>query len=85
MTCRDPTLRLEVVGYLKNVFKGNLLSYKIPQEVNEILFCWKFSVTDMKSKINKRHPAIKAFDNINSVLKDKLLDISEAIEKVQIV
>ena len=70
---------------MKNAFKGDLLSYQIPQEVNEIFLCWKNSASDMKNKINKRHPAIKAFDTVNAVVKDELLDISEAIAQVQIV
>ena len=85
ITCRDPTLRSEVVADVKNAFKGDLLSYQIPQEVNEIFLCWKNTVPDMKSKINKKHPAIKAFDTVNAFVKDELLDVSEAIAQVQIV
>ena len=40
---------------------------------------------DMKSKINKKHPAIKAFDTVNALVKDEVLDVSEAIAQVQIV
>lgn len=85
ITCRDPTLRSEVIADIKNAFKGDLLSYQIPQEVNEIFLCWKSTLPDMKSKINKKHPAIKAFDTVNALVKDELLDVSEAIAQVQIV
>ena len=85
ITCRDPTLRTEVVNDIKTAFDGELLSYRIPQEVNEIFLCWKTSVPEMKSKVNDKHPAIKAFETVNRVVKDDLLDLSEAIQQVQIV
>ena len=85
ITCRDPTLLKEVVNDVKTAFGGGLLSYRIPQEVNEIFLCWKTSVPDMKSKVNQKHPAIKAFESVNIVVKDDLLDLSEAIQQVRIV
>ena len=84
ITCRDPTLRIEVVKDIKNVFRGDLLSYQIPQEVNEIFLCWKTSVPEMNSKLSKIHPAIVAFETINSVVKDELLDLTEALSQVHI-
>lgn len=83
ITCRDPTLRSEVVTDIKKVFQ-DVLSYQIPQEVNEIFLCWKNCGTEIKSKVNKRHPVIKAFQYVNSTLQDDLLDIQEALEQVKL-
>ena len=69
ITCRDPTLRLEVLSDVKNIF-NNVLSYQIPQEVNEIFLCWKNCVSDINSKVTKNHPVIKAFLSVNDILKD---------------
>ena len=85
ITCRDPTLRAEVIKDVKTAFGCELLSYQIPQEVNEIFFCPKTSVPEMKSKINKKHPAIKAFETVNVNVQDDLLDLSEAIKQIQLV
>ena len=85
ITCRDPILRTEVLEDVKKVFKGDLLTYQIPQEVNEIIFCWKNSLSGIKTKINKNHPAIMAFESTNKTVKDDLLDITEAMAHVRIV
>ena len=83
ITCRDPTLRLEVLSDVKNIF-NNVLSYQIPQEVNEIFLCWKNCVSDINSKVTKNHPVIKAFLSVNDILKDDLLDIKEAMEQIKL-
>ena len=84
ITCRDPTLRSKIIGDVKSIFKADVLSYQVPQEVNEIFFCWTSNLSGIKSKINKKHPAIKAFESINRTVKDELLDISEAMAQVRI-
>ena len=83
ITCRDPTLRSEVVTDVKKVFE-EVLSYQIPQEVNEIFLCWKSCVTEIKSKVNKKHPVIQAFQSVNNTINDDLLDIQEALEQVKL-
>ena len=87
MTCRDPLLRSEVLKDLKTTFNANVLSYQVPQEVNEILFCWKDEslLPDINSKMNKNHPAIKAFEHVNAVVKDEVFDITEALLHVRVV
>ena len=84
ITCRDPTLRSEVLTDIKNAFKGDLISYQIPQEVNEIFLCWKNTVPDMNSKINKKHPAIQAFESVNKIVNEDLLDLDEALSQIKI-
>ena len=50
MTCRDPTLHSEVVQDVRSVFDANMVSYQIPQEVNEIFFCWSSSIPRQQQK-----------------------------------
>ena len=80
LACRDPLLRSEVIQDIHKVFK-TVWSYKVPEEVNEILFCTDHdffescqnSLQNAKNsghqKINKKHPAIEAFGKINSHTK----------------
>ena len=68
---------------IKKVF-NQVLSYQIPQEVNEIFLCWKNSESEKNSKVNKKHPVIQAFQSVNDTLKDDLLDIEEAIKQIKI-
>ena len=84
ITCRDPTLRSEVLTDIKNTFQGDLISYQIPQEVNEIFLCWKNNVPEMNSKINKKHPAIQAFESVNKIVNEDLLDLNEALSQIRI-
>ena len=84
ITCRDPTLRLEVVTDVKKVFH-EVLSYQIPQEVNEIFLCWKNCSPEKNNKVNKKHPVVQAFKSVNETLKNDLLDIEEAMEQIKII
>ena len=77
LACRDPLLRSEVIQDIHKVFK-TVWSYKVPEEVNEILFCTDHESCQNSSqnaknsgnhKINKKHPAIEAFGKINSHTK----------------
>lgn len=60
---------------IHKVFK-TVWSYKVPEEVNEILFCtdhdWVSNNSTNKNsgnKINKKHPAIEAFGKVNTHTK----------------
>ena len=77
LACRDPLLRSEVIQDIHKVFK-TVWPYKVPEEVNEILFCTDHESCQNSSqnaknsgnhKINKKHPAIEAFGKINSHTK----------------
>ena len=77
LACRDPLLRSEVIQDIHKIFK-TVWSYKVPEEVNEILFCTDHESCQNSSqnaknsgqnKINKKHPAIEAFGKINTHTK----------------
>ncbi|XP_063234248.1 eEF1A lysine and N-terminal methyltransferase homolog isoform X1 [Bacillus rossius redtenbacheri] len=61
LVCRVPDLRRDVINNLKSVF-ASVISYKLEQEVNEIVFCsaqtgmeeykWKNCVEEAANKVN---------------------------------
>ena len=70
-------------------------SYRVPEEVNEILFCTDHDFGD-KKKIDKKHPAIEAFSKVNTHTKvvqkscnarneEELLDLDEALKQLKLV
>ena len=44
-------------------------SYNVPEEVNEILFCTDHEWPIKSKKVDKKHPAIEAFDKVNTHTK----------------
>ena len=72
LACRDPLLRSEVIQDIHRVFQ-TVWSYKVPEEVNEILFCTDHEWPNAK-KISKKHPAVEAFGQINSHITKKSQD-----------
>ncbi len=68
---------------------GNIVSYKIPLEVNEILYCDQGHLLGDrggKLKIGPSHPVISAFKTANQELQDKdFIDITESLKHVKIV
>jgi len=99
LACRDPLLRSEVIQDIHRVFQ-TVWSYKVPEEVNEILFCTDHEWSNAK-KISKKHPAVEAFGQVNSHitkriikdgmtgdksnLEDEFLDLSEAMKQLKLV
>ena len=72
--CRDPELRSAVIADVKNVF-ANVVSFKVPEEVNEILYCATkdaqcaraWSETTRKSgKLGAQHPVVQALRATNA-------------------
>ena len=83
LVCRDPDLRSGTISILHEVF-GSILSYKVPEEVNEVLFCSR-EVTTVK-KVDARHPFIEAFRTVNATVKDdEFVDISDALKQLRVV
>ena len=74
LACRDPLLRSEVIQDIHQVFQ-TVWSYKVPEEVNEILFCTDHELRSSCVKVNdsKKHqpPAalVEAFSKVNSHIK----------------
>jgi hypothetical protein len=100
LACRDPLLRSEVIQDIHRIFQ-TVWSYKVPEEVNEILFCTDHEWPNAK-KISKKHPAVEAFGQVNShitkriikdgmtgadksKLEDEFLDLSEAMKQLKLV
>ena len=98
MACRDPLLRSEVIQDIHKVFK-TVWSYRVPEEVNEILFCTdhdEWAAAEKKLKIDRKHPAIEAFAKVNTHTKvvqkscnarneEELLDLGEAVKQLKLV
>jgi hypothetical protein len=60
--------------------------------VNEILFCTDHEWQLKSKKVDKKHPAIEAFDKVNTHTKilqkkneEKLLDLEEAVKQLKLV
>lgn len=75
-------LRSEVIQDIHKVFK-TVWSYRVPEEVNEILFCTDHEEWGLKKKVDKKHPAIEAFAKVNANVE--LLDLQEAIKQLKLV
>merc|ERR1719266_43313 len=71
LACRDPLLRSEVIQDIHRVFQ-TVWSYKVPEEVNEILFCTDQEWSNAK-KISKKHPAVEAFGQVNSHITKRII------------
>ena len=95
LACRDPLLRSEVIQDIHQVFKS-VWSYRVPEEVNEILFCTDHAEWSEKKKIDKKHPAFEAFSKVNTHTKvvqkscnarneEELLDLDEAVKQLKLV
>lgn len=89
--CRDTSLRQEIFKRLRNVFP-NVFTYKIPEEVNEIVFCGLQPWEDGKPKIDKKHPFIKGIQVVNGHLRERknsndgdFLGITEALKCLRLV
>jgi len=94
LACRDSTLRSEIISDVQKVFT-TVWSYKVPEEVNEILFCTDHEWALKTKKVDRKHPAIEAFDKVNTHTKglqkscnarneEELLDLEEAIKQLKL-
>ena len=97
LVCRDPLLRADVIHDL-HVGGGfqSIASFKVPQEVNEILLCTNAGDLLHKAgkKIDVSHPCLKAFGKINRTLaavsgsqfaNEDFLDLSEWVSQLKVV
>ena len=95
LACRDLLLRSEVIQDIHQVFQ-TVWSYKVPEEVNEILFCtdheWSNTTKSSGGKVNKKHPALEAFGKVNAHItkviqknEEILLDLDEAMKQLKLV
>jgi len=95
LACRDPILRSEILRDIQGEFQ-TIWSYNVPEEVNEILFCTDHEWALKSKKVDKKHPAIEAFDKVNTHTKvlqkscnarneEELLDLEEAVRQLKLV
>lgn len=97
LACRDANLRSQILKDVGEVFK-TIWSYKVPEEVNEILFCTDHEWASTASKNTKKQkPAlIEAFGKVNTHTKviqksvnarneEELLDLDEAIKQLKLI
>ena len=97
LACRDPNLRNQIVQDIRSVFKS-IWSYRVPEEVNEILFCTDNNeiIPDPKSGAKKEKKVlIEAFKKVNGHTKvvqkscnarneEELLDLDEAMKQLKL-
>ena len=95
LVCRDPELRSAVIADVKNVF-ANVVSFKVPEEVNEIVYCTSGSAhawatpENLKKggKLSAQHPVVKALRATNDFVAkdskftndDPLIDLSDVLK-----
>lgn len=79
LVCRDPALRESTLRDLRAVFPS-VLSYKVPEEVNEVLYC-----SEAKKKDAKR-PLLDAFRRVNEAVGDAdFVDAADALARLKVV
>lgn len=84
LVCRDERLREKVLVDLRNTFKS-VVSYKLEEDVNEILYC-----QNIKYEAKKWNETMeKSAKHINELLKkeqnySEIIDIPEFLEQLEI-
>jgi len=86
LVCRDSVLRSEIVKKLTSIWTC-VVSYKLEEEVNEILFCSnneKLKSGDVNSTINQAFKLVN--DHVKKVtkLKEDLIDLGDALKLLKI-
>lgn len=84
LVCRDEKLRDKVLVDLKNTF-ASVVSYKLDEDVNEILYCQ--NTTYEASKWNEAMD--KSAKHINELLKkeqnvSEIIDIQEFLDQLKV-
>ncbi len=85
LVCRDPAIRRRTLEDIKKLF-GSVLSYQIPEEVNEILYCSPMTSFGTLQMSNS-HPFIEAFKKTNDQQETnrELIDIAECLKRLKII
>lgn len=74
--CRDNNSRNQTVDTLKTCF-SSVFSYKLDEDVNEIFYCFKKTVTNFQEIFSK------SGKNLNAIKKD-MVDLNDLIEKLKL-
>ena len=86
LVCRDSVLRAEIVTKLSSLWSC-VVSYKLEEEVNEILFCSNSDKLKTGDKNRTFHQAFKLVnDHVKKVTKDQddLIDLEDSIKLLKI-
>ncbi len=91
LVCRDDDLREKTVSSLGGVF-SSVASYKVPLEVNEVLYCGKDEATlkgtgksKSKKKVDLSCPVVVAYKAVNEEVRDEdFIAITESVKNLQI-
>ena len=89
LVCRDTALREEVHANLARRF-GSVLAYSVPEEVNEVLYCFDFAAAakeGRKDNSTKKEAFAGALQRVNCAVGDReFLDATtEALTRLRIV
>lgn len=86
LVCRSEDLRKEIKTKLKKIFCC-VSSYKLEQDVNEVLFC---STTAVQNNDAVRNQIKAAAQNFNSIVKENkiqsrnIVDVTDLVKKLSI-
>lgn len=81
LVCRSSKLREEAINNLKAVFKS-ISSYKLEQEVNEIIFC---TDDDIEEKQTWRSSLEEAAKRVNALAKKRKLQTGELVDVTNLI
>ena len=92
LVCRDPKLRDSVTSDLRRVFPG-VLSFSVPEEVNDILFCSSDSRLPnpgAKRKVGPKHQAVDAVRKVNAAVEQatkekEFVDVAELLGRLNFI
>ena len=91
LVCRDPQLRDSVTSDLRSVFSG-VLSFSVPEEVNDIVFCSDNLLPNpgKKRRVGPKHEAVdaqrKVIAAVEKATKEKdFVDIAELLSRMNFI
>ena len=76
MVCRDAVLREGAIRDLKGSGFAGVHSYKVPEEINEVLYCSPHKRTTEE--------AIEAAAAVNRALMGEVVDVAESMGRLRV-
>ena len=86
LVCRDSVLRSEIVSKLSSLWQC-VVSYKLEEEVNEVIFCTNNDKLKSSEAIKSFNQAFKLVnDHVKKVLRDddELIDLEDAMKLLKV-
>ena len=86
LVCRDSVLRADLMASLSAVW-ATIVSYKLEEEVNEVLFCsnsQKLKTSEIKQKVSSAFKLVN--DHVRKVTKvqDDLIDLEDSMKLLKV-